>query len=764
MNLELANKPIEWKDDSTCIITLGIDEKELLKAKILKQEDVKTCNPVYAINTGLEMGVTDEFLVKFNENVAQTEIDKLHQKYGVKVIKTTDIYQLLKVPSGMDALQIANIYQETGLTHFSHPNFYSKVELHQVIPNDTYFVNQFSLNNTGQVFTDGHSGTNDADIDAPEAWAMSTGSNDIIIAVLDQGLTADHPDLPNTRQIRLNGSNFGDGDVNNPSPTGNLNHGNACAGIIGATQNNNQGISGIAPNCRIMPIRVFNSSGSGITPDRLAQAISFARQNGAHIISNSWGYDSDNPNLYPAIKDAIIAATTQGRNNLGCVVLFSAGNNPTNNGYVHFPSNVDVAGVLTVGASDRFDFKAFYSPLGNPSSSNNQLIDIVAPSHSAYSSQIAGETYEAWSIDIPDDAGYNSVHATDGGNLPIIGSILPNTGLNNLAYTGRFGGTSYACPQVAGVAALMLSLNPNLTQQQVFDILTTNADQVGGYTYTNGRSNELGFGRLNACRAVSHVLPTIATLSGPSTVCSSGTQFTVNNVPGCTVSWVPSTNISFDNQTGNPKVFTANATGAGWIRPTVISNCFQFDLPQKNVWVGPYSSSNYPITGPGSAPCRQYVYYSIPALEDVISINWVWPSSWTYVSGQGTRYLALQTGPTGSGGIIGAQAVNICLNPGSYATMYTSVTGICGYSLFVSPNPATGETTVELVNDSKEVLAALTEWELEVYDSMQGLKEKKANLKALQTKINTSSWKDGVYIVRAKIGDEVITEKLVVKH
>ena len=544
LNLELSNKPIEWKDDSTCIITLGVDEKERLKSKILNQTDVKTCNSVYAINTGLEMGVTDEFLVKFNENVSQTEIDKLHKKYGVKVVKTTDLYQLLKVPDGTDALQIANMYQESGLTRFSYPNFYSKVELHQVIPNDPYFINQFALNNTGQVFTDGHSGTADADIDAPEAWNTTTGNNNIIIAVLDEGVTADHPDLPNTRQVRLNGSNFADGDANNPSPTGNSNHGNACAGTIGATQNNNQGISGIAPNCRIMPIRIFNSNGTGITPDKLADAIDFARTNGASIISNSWGYPSDNPDYQPVIKDAIIAATTQGRNGLGCVVVFSAGNNLTNNGYVHFPSNVDVSGVLTVGASDRYDLKAFYSPLGNPSSLNNQLIDIVAPSHRAYSAQIAGETYEAWSIDIPGSAGWNSVHETDGGNLPIIGSILPNTGVNNLDYTGRFGGTSYACPQVAGVAALMLSINPNLTQQQVFDILTTNADKVGGYTYTSGRSNELGFGRLNAYRAVSQV----ASISGPSIVCPSGATFTINNLPPFqSIEWTCTPNLAISS-------------------------------------------------------------------------------------------------------------------------------------------------------------------------------------------------------------------------
>jgi subtilisin family serine protease len=539
---ELIDKQVEWKDDSTCIITFDRSEKDLFKDRILKQDDVKSCNPVYAINTGLEMGVTDEFVVKKNENVTEADIEKLHKKFEVKVVKTTEINQLLKVPVGSDALEIANKYQETGLIRFSYPNFICEMELHQVIPNDPYFINQFSLHNTGQVFTDGHFGTTDADIDAPEVWTITQGNNNIIIAVLDQGLTPNHPDLPNARQIRLNGSNFADGDPNNPSPTGNNNHGNACAGIIGATQNNNQGISGIAPNCRIMPIRIFNTNGTGITPQRVADAINFARQNGAHIISNSWGYNSDNPNLHPVIRDAIIIATTQGRNNLGCIVIFSAGNSANrvigNNGFIAFPANVNVAGVLTIGASDRDDLQSNYSPTSNPASPNNQIIDLVAPSHRAYSCQIATETFEAWSIDIPGNDGYNPVHNNDCGALPGIGTILPNAGINNLSFTGRFGGTSYSCPQVAGVAALMLSINPNLTQQQVFNILTTTADRVGGYVYTNGRSNELGFGRLNSCRAVTQVISIVSTISGPNLVCTSGSTFSVSNIPtGCIVQW-----------------------------------------------------------------------------------------------------------------------------------------------------------------------------------------------------------------------------------
>ncbi|MCK9421961.1 MAG: S8 family peptidase [Bacteroidales bacterium] len=583
LSVELAAKQFEWKDDSTCIITIDASEKGMFEDRILHQTDVKSCNPVFSINTGLEMGVTDEFLLKFNDNVSQTEIEKLHKKYGVEVIKTTELYQLIKTPAGLDALEIANKYQESGLTRFSHPNFICEMELHQVIPNDPYFVNQFSLHNTGQVFTDGHLGTNDADIDAPEAWTITQGNNNIIIAVLDQGLTPDHPDLPNARQVRLSGSNFADGDPNNPSPTGNNNHGNSCAGIIGATQNNNQGISGIAPNCRIMPIRIFNNDGSGITPDRLVDAINFARNNGAHIISNSWGYNSDNPNLYPVIRDAIINATTQGRNGLGCVVVFSAGNNLANNGPIHFPSNVNVSGVLTVGASDRNDFKAFYSPLANPASPNNQLLDIVAPSHRAYSCQISTETFEAWSIDIPDNAGYNPIHDNDCGMLPGVGTILPNAGVNNLSYTGRFGGTSYSCPQVAGVAALILSINPNLTQQQVFDILTTSADRVGGYVYSNGQSNELGFGRLNACKAVTQTISTITSINGVSTLCNSSI-YSINNLPvNCSVNWniTPSgiVNLAQSNNTAtltktNNGIITLSATistiGANYTQTKII--------------------------------------------------------------------------------------------------------------------------------------------------------------------------------------------------
>lgn len=227
---------------------------------------------------------------------------------------------------------------------------------------------------------------------------------------------------------------------------------------------------------------------------------------------------------------------------------FSASNSARHtqgvNGFVSFPSNVNIAGVITVGASDRNDLQSDYSPTSNPASSNNQIIDITAPSHRAYPPTaypagivggIVGETFEAWSIDVPNNAGYNPwPQFSSPGRLsivpPAVGEQLPNAGINFQSYTGRFGGTSHSCPVVAGIAALTLSANPNLTQQQVFDIITGTANQVGGYVYTNGRSNELGFGRVNACQAVLEAYRVGNSINGSVLVCGN-TTYSLQNSP-----------------------------------------------------------------------------------------------------------------------------------------------------------------------------------------------------------------------------------------
>jgi subtilisin family serine protease len=500
-------KKTDWQNDSVCVVTIESHQYKSFKEYFIRKEGVKSVQPMYATVDGLEMGVTDEIVVRFNEGVSQKEIDELNKKHHVIVKKQTDLYQLFSVSADTDALEIANAYQLSGLVRFSHPNFIAKVEFHQTIPSDPYFINQFYLHNTGQTFN-GHSGTAGADINAPEAWDLTKGSSDIIIAVIDEGVTSNHPDLPNTRQIRLNGSNFGDGNVNDPSPTGDDNHGNACAGIIAASHNG-QGIAGIAPNCKIMPIRVPFGDISG---DIYADAITFAKNNGADIISNSWGYNTS-AYPFPVIGDAIQDARSNGRhNNKGCVVVFAAGNTANHisgqDGYIGFPANVP--GVLTVGASDRYDQQANYSPTSNSTASYQQVIDIVAPSNRTSACYIPTETAEVWSIDIPGDAGYNPVkYEFSSCGLPVVNSTLPSSGTNYLSYTGYFGGTSAACPQVAGVAALILSLDSTLYQYEVYDIICSTARKAGGYSYqtrpnvSNGTWNaQMGHGVLNAYAAL----------------------------------------------------------------------------------------------------------------------------------------------------------------------------------------------------------------------------------------------------------------------
>lgn len=462
-------------------------------AAIASMDGVEAAMEVLETGEGTEMSYQDHICFKFKPGISRAEARRIAAGFGIDLVQETT-FLVGKVRAGEDALEVANRLYETGNLEYSHPDFHVPFVLNQV-PNDTYFNWQWNLRNTGQTINDGHVGTAGADIRAVDAWRTARGRN-VTVAVLDQGVTANHPDLANTRQLRLNGSNFSGGNVNDPSPTGSENHGNACAGLVGAEINNGVGIAGIAPGVTIMPIRMLGNA----TNAAVANAIDFARNNGAQVLSNSWGYSSTNPNFVPAIVDAINRALTLGRNGRGCIVVFAAGNTANhaggNAGFIGFPANV--AGVITVGASDRNDRQANYSPT---SPTTGKTIDLVAPSHRAYATQITGEDLEVWTMDIPGNLGYNP-NQNNGAQLPANGSSATWD-----AFTGRMGGTSAACPQVAGVAAILLGIKPGLRAQEVLNILTTTADRVGGYTYTAGRSRELGFGRLNAVRAARLALP-----------------------------------------------------------------------------------------------------------------------------------------------------------------------------------------------------------------------------------------------------------------
>lgn len=231
-------------------------------------------------------------------------------------------------------------------------------------------------------------------------------------------------------------------------------HGTHCAGIASSVGNNSIDVIGLANNCRLMSV---SNSLSSTTNSRITRAdgINWAWQNGADVISNSW----TSGQMFPAIDDAIELALTQGRNGLGTIIVFASGNN---NGSVTYPANSN-PDILAVGASNQNNQRSEFSNFGNE-------LDVVAP-----------------------------------------GSNILSTILNN--DVGFKNGTSMAAPYVAGLAALILSIDPCLTVQEVNDIIESTAQKVGGVTYQNtaGRpngvwNNQMGYGLIDAEAALQEVL------------------------------------------------------------------------------------------------------------------------------------------------------------------------------------------------------------------------------------------------------------------
>jgi subtilisin family serine protease len=366
------------------------------------------------------------------------------------------------VNSTSNAMELANRFYESGLFQNATPDLMEDITT--VCANDTYFEDQWGLKNTGQ-----YGGIFGIDIKACDAWQIATGSN-VIVAVVDQGVVLDHPDL----EANIYPLSFDSESGTSPQIvyTGLIdsNHGTPCAGIIGAIKNNEIGIAGVATDCKLMS--VSNSfEGTPFSQMKVADGIDWAWQNGADIISNSW-YATG---AYDEITEAINNAVIQGRDGKGCVVLFASGNFNANS--VVFPACLP--NVIAVGAITYNGNRAAFSNYGF-------ALDIVAPG-----------------VDIS---------TTKGPKAPLQQEPHPEEYLDTL-YRRFFGGTSAACPHVSGVAALVLSANPNLTGQEVRDIIESTAQKVRtdlyNYNYDsialhpNGTwNNEVGHGLVNAYDAV----------------------------------------------------------------------------------------------------------------------------------------------------------------------------------------------------------------------------------------------------------------------
>lgn len=400
-----------------------------------------------------------------------------------------------------DIIAVTQALQASGLVAWCQPEFRSQASSNTVMseqqvmdsacaPSDPHFAEQFYVNNTVTskyptltypYWTPSQSGT---DINVLAAWCQSLGSSAITVAVVDEGLEA-HEDLEDSAgHSRVVGGYYtdsayvGNGEPVNPGDA----HGQAVAGIVAASHNA-VGPSGVAPHISLLGVWI--DKGSGGSDLQRADGIRWAYQNGADIILNAWTYDFCTGFASQALEDAIDSAQVYGRGGLGSLVVFSSGyifedNDPS---CVRYPANLPQ--VLTVGA---------IGPGGDLYARNSSSgAGALPPDYAPYGPEIDLVGVSGFSRDI------SFISALDRmGDLGYNTSSVSYTEYPDRAYTMYFGGTSSAAAQVAGIAALMLDVNSSLSHQQLMNMLTGSAVDVG----PTGVDSRFGAGIADASAAV----------------------------------------------------------------------------------------------------------------------------------------------------------------------------------------------------------------------------------------------------------------------
>lgn len=331
------------------------------------------------------------------------------------------------------------------LQRYPYIEFAEKVPLHETFltPNDIH-PNQYNVLIT----------------QAQQAWDITTGSNNIVIGMVDDAVRLDHEDLAaniwiNTGEVvgngidddgngyidDINGWDAADND-NNPNPPASadnftFSHGTHCAGIAAAVTDNGIGIASVSFNVQLMAVKIADDATEQLTG--AMEGVEYAIASGADVISMSWGGGA------PAATEQAVFTTAH---NQGIVLIAAAGNDNTSD--LMYPASYQY--IISVGASNNSDLRADFSNFGDS-------IDVMAPG------------VQIWS------------------------TVATNTSSYEF-----YDGTSMACPYVAGLAALMLSFDPTATPDRIEQCLEETADDIDGLNA--GFEGQLGAGRVNAFLAV----------------------------------------------------------------------------------------------------------------------------------------------------------------------------------------------------------------------------------------------------------------------
>lgn len=379
------------------------------------------------------------FLPRYMRQMALTA----YQSETIKIIPKVDIYQL-KIPEYTSVEEMVYLMNMNPFIEYAEPNYMAHIT---VTPNDPLFNLQYYLSNTGQMIGSvpgSPQGKESADIHAPSGWEEETGKDSVIIGFVDTGLDFDHPELQNKYVSR--GKDFVNDDDDATDDNG---HGTHIASIAAADTNNGIGIAGVAWNCKILPAKAIDATGVGSYAN-IIDATRWLADNGAHIINLSIGGDAASSALEDAMKYAY---------RLGVVVIAAAGNSSSD---VLYPAAYDLY-CLAVASTDYNDAHASWSNTG-------PQVDVAAPGERIlgcvptwYPAQVWGD----FDID-PYAYGY---------------------------------GTSSSCPQVAGLAALIKSLKPDLSARDIMNIIRYSADDVNQNLFP-GVDDYIGYGRVNIEKAL----------------------------------------------------------------------------------------------------------------------------------------------------------------------------------------------------------------------------------------------------------------------
>jgi len=452
--------------------------------------------------------MTHEIVVQFVDAATDAEITALLTRMGLHVGRRSPFRKNLFVvetppESDDDALEACALLSTEPLVDYCEPNFVHAVEyLSNSELNDPLLHMQWHHSNDGR-----GQGSFDADIDTVEAWGITKGSSDVVIAVLEDGFDVTHPDLVGNLWSSddvppVHGHNFENKNsdvLGEPLDHDATAHGTAVAGCAGAQGGNGIGVSGSSPECSLMLLR--RASPSDYMGD--AEAIHYAWTNGADILTNSWTYGVKT-HVPQCVKEAIEEAMTKGRDGKGSIVVFS-----TRNKDIDVNAIDDVAalaGVLTVGSVTNTDERTRACGSG-------PCLDVLGPSRLSQSSNFTEGTLNVVTTDW---SGFKVGYNHDTTILPTMDEDWPACSdvASDGNYTACFGGTSAATPIVAGVVGLVLSVAPELEREEVIRLMCDTTDRVqhsaASYLQSNGRSkaDSHGYGRVNAFEAVRVVAPT----------------------------------------------------------------------------------------------------------------------------------------------------------------------------------------------------------------------------------------------------------------